>query len=138
MMTKRRLMTAAAALALAGCMPSMGIGGGLPIAFLGPWEGRGSQSDMPGEWTISANIQGGQPGTVVGTIAYPSLECRGDLTLRVAAQGAMELAEHITSGDCVDGGIITLRPVDGGRLRFDWRKEGSPDTAEGTLWRPRS
>lgn len=137
-MMRRVTTMAAAALALAGCMPPMTIGGGLPIAFMGPWEGRGSQSDMPGEWTIAANIQGGQPGTVVGTIAYPSLECRGDLTLRVAAQGAMELGEHITAGDCVDGGIITLRPLDGGRLRFDWRKDGYPATAEGTLWRPRS
>jgi hypothetical protein len=132
----RRVMVAAAVLALGGCMPAMSGGTGLPTAFFGSWEGRGAQSDQPGDWSIAATIMGGQPvGGLVGTIEYPSLDCSGTLTLRVAAAGALELQERITSGECVDGGIVTLTPLDDGRLRYDWRKDGDTMTAEGTLSR---
>lgn len=50
----------------------------------------------------------------------------------------MELGERITSGECVDGGVITLTAMEDGRLRYDWRKEGYPADAEGMLWRARS
>lgn len=132
--TWRGMMVAAAGMMLAGCLPMVG-GGGLPLAFLGGWEGEGAQVNPPGEWTISADILGGQPGTVVGTIAYPSLECRGELILRAVATGAMELGERITAGDCVDGGVITLTVLEDGRLRYVWRKEGDALEAEGVLWR---
>lgn len=132
----RRVMTmAAAGLALAGCLPALAGGGGLPVDFLGEWEGRGSQSDEPGEWTIAANIVGGEPGGIVGTIAYPSLDCRGELRLRAATAVQMELAEHITAGQCVDGGLITLTAQEDGRLRYTWTKAGYPAEAQGALWR---
>lgn len=137
-MMRRVMVAAAAVLALGGCMPAMGGGTGLPTAFFGSWEGRGSQSDQPGDWSIAATIMGGQPvGGLVGTIEYPSLNCSGTLTLRVAAASALELEERITSGQCVDGGIVTLTPLDDGRLRYDWRKDGDTMTAEGTLSRVR-
>lgn len=132
----RRMMTmAAAGLILAGCLPALAGGGGLPMAFLGGWEGRGSRSDQPGEWTISADITGGEPGGVVGTIAYPSLGCRGELRLIASSGVVMELAERITQGECVDGGTITLAAQEDGGLRYLWRKEGHPADAEGTLRR---
>jgi hypothetical protein len=131
-------MMAAAAAALAGCMPGMIPGGGLPATFLGTWEGRGSQTDQEGDWTIRANLVGGQPGAIIGTIAYPSLDCTGDLTLRLATPSSLEVVERITAGRCVDGGTITLTPAGDGRLRFDWRLEGYPATAEGMLQRARS
>lgn len=136
----RRVVTAAAAvLALAGCMPAMHGGTGLPTEFFGSWEGRGREANPPGEWTIAATIMGGQPvGGLVGTITYPSLRCTGTLTLRAAAPGALELGEHITAGPCEDGGIITLTPLRDGSLRYDWRKEGTGATAEGMLTRVRS
>lgn len=128
-------MMLAAVLALAGCMAGREApGGALPTMFAGSWHGRGTQSDQPGEWTIAANIIGGMPGGIVGTIAYPSLGCSGELRLRSADAARMELMERITSGRCVDGGIITLTPTSGG-LRFDWRLEGSDVTATGTLSR---
>lgn len=137
-MTRRVMMPALAILALAGCMPALGGGSALPTAFLGSWEGRGTQSDQPGDWSIAANIMGGPLGGIVGTIEYPSLGCGGSLRVRVVAPGTMELAERITSGDCVDGGIITLTTLDDGRLRYDWRKDGETLTAEGMLSRVRS
>jgi hypothetical protein len=139
----RRVTTAAAAvvvLVLGGCMPAFGGSRtALPTAFFGSWEGRGSQSDQPGDWSIAATLTGGQPvGGLVGTIAYPSLSCSGTLTLRAASASRLELEERITSGPCVDGGIITLTALDDGSLRYDWHKNGETMTAEGMLSRVRS
>ncbi|HYW14253.1 MAG TPA: hypothetical protein VE871_19965 [Longimicrobium sp.] len=134
----RRVMTAAAVVAaLGGCMPAMGGGTGLPTVFYGAWEGSGSQMDPPGEWTIAARIMGGQPvGGLVGTISYPSLNCTGTLTLRAASPTALELGERIATGPCEDGGIITLTPLQDGRLRYEWHKEGVPGaSAQGMLTR---
>ncbi len=137
----RRVMMAAVAVTLGGCMPAVSGGGtGLPTVFFGAWEGSGSQTDPPGEWTIAARIMGGQPvGGLVGTISYPSLNCTGTLTLIAASSTGLELGEHIATGPCEDGGIITLTPLQDGRLRYDWHKEGIPGaTAQGMLTRTRS
>lgn len=137
MMMRRMVAVFGAVLALAGCAAGMGGGaGGVPMQFIGTWNGIGSQSDMPGEWTIEAIIVGG-PVEQVGTISYPSLECGGVLLFRGVRNGALEVAEDITYGSCVDDGIITLTPEADGRLRYDWRKEGSDATARGTVTRVR-
>lgn len=136
-MMRRMLVVPGVVLALAGCAVGMGGGaGGVPMQFIGTWNGIGSQSDMPGEWTIEAIIVGG-PVEQVGTISYPSLECGGVLLFRGVRNGALEVAEDITYGSCVDDGIITLTPEADGRLRYDWRKEGSDATARGTVTRVR-
>jgi hypothetical protein len=135
--TMWRISMLGAVLVLAGCAAGMGGGAaGVPMQFIGTWNGIGSQSDMPGEWTIEAIIIGG-PVEQVGTISYPSLECGGVLLLSGVRDGALEVREDITYGDCVDQGTITLTPTGEGRLRFDWRVEGSDVTARGTLTRVR-
>ena len=101
-------------------------------AFAGPWKGEGTQSDQAGRWTIALTLADGGQGTVVGTITYPSLACGGDLILRGADGGRVELLERITFGDCVDEGVVTLTPSGGG-LDFAWR--GPNLTARGTLAR---
>jgi hypothetical protein len=136
-MMRRMVAVLGAVVALAGCAAGMGGGAGqVPMQFIGTWNGIGSQSDMPGEWTIEAIIVGG-PVEQVGTISYPSLECGGVLLFRGVRGGALEVAEDITYGSCVDNGIITLTPEADGRLRYDWRKEGSDATARGTVTRVR-
>ncbi|HEX6370162.1 MAG TPA: hypothetical protein VF006_14670 [Longimicrobium sp.] len=136
-MMRRMLAVLGAVLALGGCATAVGGGaGGVPMQFIGTWNGIGSQSDMPGEWTIQAIIVGGAM-EQVGTISYPSLECGGVLLFRGVRNGALEVAEDITYGSCVDDGIIILTPEAEGRLRFDWRKEGSDVTARGSLTRVR-
>ncbi|HYR11351.1 MAG TPA: hypothetical protein VEQ60_26455 [Longimicrobium sp.] len=137
-MTMRRVVTMLCGmLAMAGCATGMGGGaGGVPMQFIGTWNGIGSQSDQPGEWTIEAIIVGG-PAEQVGTISYPSLECGGVLLLRGVRDGALEVLEDITYGDCVDQGTITLTPTGEGTLRFDWRIDGSDVIARGTLTRVR-
>jgi hypothetical protein len=134
MMMRRVMLMAAAVLALAGCAAGMGGGAAVPMQFIGTWNGTGTQSDQPGEWTIQATIVGG-PAEQVGTISYPSLECGGVLLLRSAGANWLEVDEDITYGPCEDDGTITLTPMSDGRLRYEWRKEETGVTAEGTLTR---
>jgi hypothetical protein len=136
-MMRRMMATVGAVLVLGGCSAGMSGGaGGVPMQFIGTWSGTGSQSDQPGEWTIEAIIVGG-PAEQVGTISYPSLECGGVLLFRGVRDGALEVVEDITYGQCVDQGIITLTPGGDARLRFDWRQDGSDVTATGALTRVR-
>lgn len=125
-------------LALAGCAMGMGSSSqeGVGAQFIGTWDGQGTQVNPAGEWTIEAVIVGG-PMEQVGTIRYPSLECDGVLLLRSAGANWLEVGEDITRGGCVDNGIVTLTPTSDGRLRYEWRKEGSSMTAEGMLTRVR-
>jgi hypothetical protein len=107
---------------------------GIPAGFQGSWKGTGSQADEPGvEWTIALTLASGARGDVVGTITYPALACGGDLVLREAESGRVELLERITFGTCVDHGVITLVPARGG-LSFGWRDDAGL-TARGTLSR---
>jgi len=125
-----------AALVLSACFlsASAATAQAIPAAFQGSWKGTGSQSDEPGvEWTIALTLAGGARESVVGTITYPSLECGGDLILREAEPGRVELLERITFGSCVDRGVVTLTPSRGG-LAFDWRGENDL-TARGVLTR---
>jgi hypothetical protein len=137
-MPMRRVVTMLCGmLAMAGCARGMGGGaGGVPMQFIGTWNGVGSQSDQPGDWTIEAIIVGG-PVEQVGTISYPSLECGGVLLFRGVNNGALQVLEDITYGQCVDRGTITLTPDGDGRLRYVWRIERSDATARGTLTRVR-
>ncbi|HYH80823.1 MAG TPA: hypothetical protein VEX86_13570 [Longimicrobium sp.] len=100
--------------------------------FVGSWKGKGSQSDQKGEWSITASISGGAVGAVVGTIAYPSLSCGGDLVLRRVTEDSIEVRERITHGDCIDG-ILTLGARPGGWLDYRWRTEDGSVTARGQL-----
>jgi hypothetical protein len=139
MMTTMRRVTATvgAVLALGGCAAGMGGGaGGVPMQFIGTWNGIGSQTDQPGEWTIEAILVGG-PAEQVGTISYPSLQCGGVLLFRGVRDGALQVQEDITYGQCEDLGIITLTSQADGRLRYAWRQDGNDATASGSLTRVR-
>src|SRR3954447_17108865 len=123
-----------AALVLSACLLSASgaAAQGIPASFQGSWKGTGSQADEPGvEWTIALTLASGARGDMVGTITYPSLPCGGDLVLREAGGGRVELLERITFGTCVDRGVVTLAPAHGG-LSFDWRDDAGL-TARGTL-----
>lgn len=134
---QRAVAMAGAVLALAGCAAGMGGGaGGVPAQFIGTWNGVGSQTDQPGEWTIEAIIVGG-PVEQVGTISYPSLQCGGVLLFRGVRDGALQVLEDITYGPCEDQGIITLTPEGDSRLRYRWRPPTNYATGSGVLTRVR-
>ena len=126
----------AAAILLAACAPAVqsATAPAAQRAFVGVWTGMGTQSDDPdSSWSITAAITGGQPGAVVGTIAYPSLTCGGDLVLQNATADSLVVRERITFGDCLDGGIITLGWRSPGYLDYRWRCDTSAVTARGQL-----
>lgn len=126
----------AAAVLLAACAPAMqsATAPAAQRSFVGVWTGMGTQSDQPdSSWSISAAITGGQPGAVVGTIAYPSLTCGGDLVLQTATADSLVVRERITFGDCLDGGTITLGWRPPGYLHYRWRSDTGAVTARGQL-----
>lgn len=135
----RRLAFVLAFAALPACSVKVRTGplpsDNVPAVFEGSWKGTGSQSDNPGvEWTIALTLSDGAVGEVIGTITYPSLACGGDLILRRAGSGSVELRERITFGTCVDGGVVSIwqdRRIAG--LRFAWREERGPLTASGVI-----
>jgi hypothetical protein len=77
----------------------------------GVWQGAVSRASPPDSRTVIVALSGGEIGAVVGTVAYPSLSCGGELWLVGFAKGSAYLGEHITYGEqrCSDG-IVTVRP----------------------------
>jgi len=48
----------------------------------------------------------------VGTMAYPSLACGGELTLRRINTQSIELSENLTyMGRCINRGTVVLQPI---------------------------
>jgi hypothetical protein len=94
----------------------------VPVDSLaGTWSGSGHQS---GGETVSMDYpivmyisQGG------GTIEYPTLNCGGSLTELSNSGMSAQFQEHITYGDCVDGGAIAVNLVNG-RLAWTWTGSG--------------
>lgn len=113
----------------------------LPSFFVGRWEGTGTQTKPATEWPIVMTLAGGGIGSVIGTTAYPSLECDGELTLRrlnpEITFRAVEAAEVITTNrdNCLDG-VFALGPTDvEAGLAFSWTSDDGTTTATGVLHR---
>lgn len=72
----------------------------------GNWSGSGHQSpagsqpDYPVSMTLNSSG---------GSIDYPSLACGGTLSFVSGNERAAEYVEHITYGNCLDGGNVTVR-----------------------------
>lgn len=125
--------------------------------FRGIWHGVGVQAGA--SWTILTDIHGGQPGSVVGMMNYPSLACGGTLVLNAADAGAdapdagdagdagdaddagdaglptITLHESV-SATCIQEGEDTFTLLPDGSLAFEYRTSlGGPVVATGTLTR---
>jgi hypothetical protein len=90
----------------------------VPVDSLaGTWSGSGHQSGGSGpseDYPVVMHItQGG------ATIDYPSLSCGGSLTLLSNSGTSAQFHEHITYGNCVDGGAISVDLVNG-KLAWTW------------------
>lgn len=91
----------------------------LPSAYVGVWEGKGVQASQ--EWSILMALTPGGANTIVGTMAYPSLACGGELTLHRINTQSIELSENLTYvGTCVKGGTVVLQPDSGEKLQYKW------------------
>ena len=110
-----------------------------PPVFVGVWRGdvQGSASD--GEPTpVLVALAGGSTGTVVGTVAYPSRLCGGELWLVGVQEGFVQLGEVITYGTerCTDAGVVMMRMPSGASAGFEWKdagRRGGPTAASGTV-----
>jgi len=109
--------------------------GAPPEQYIGVWRGSGTQVNPMASWTALLTYTGGAVGTVVGSIAYPSVQCGGQLTLTSVNSASLVLRERITYGPCIDNGDLTLRLTSGTSLAFDWRSQAFPTTGSGTLTR---
>ena len=95
---------------------------------IGYWDGNVTQHG-PGTTTqnyfVEMTVTGNSPGTIAGTISYPSLHCGGQLQLS-SAQGFLHVyRERITSGpkQCGGGGTI-YATVLGGSMSWRWVATG--------------
>jgi hypothetical protein len=110
-------------------------------AFIGTWEGTGTQSNRSNTWPIIFTITGGREGEIVGTVDYPTLGCGGELTFVKVLPWShiapgIELTEHITygAGNCIDGGTFELRLAEGGGVpSFRWVSSDGSITARGPI-----
>lgn len=90
--------------------------------YVGTWKGDGVQ-DNGGKWSILIAITPGEVNSVIGTIAYPSLSCGGELTLRRVGDRSIALFEKLTylGNNCISRGTVVLKPTSSSdRLEYNW------------------
>ncbi|BDA67649.1 hypothetical protein CAL7716_018150 [Calothrix sp. PCC 7716] len=94
----------------------------VPQSYSGVWRGNGVQKNPSSEWSILIAITGGNVNSIVGTVAYPSLNCGGELRLRRVSTNSIELSESITYGACINNGIMTLKASSTRALEYGWQQ----------------
>ena len=111
------------------------IAGAAPTAnFLGTWTGTGVQTSPNITWSVLLTYAGGPVGSVVATVAYPSLSCGGTWTLNALAADSLRVRETITFGGCIDSDY-TVRILANGQLEFRGTAVAFPIAITGTLSR---
>lgn len=93
----------------------------LPATYVGVWEGKGVQ-DTGSQWSILIALTPGGVDSVIGTMAYPSLSCGGELTLRQITTHSIELFEDLTylGNNCLSRGTVVLESISSERLKYKW------------------
>ena len=118
-------------------------GSSVRAPYLGTWKGIGTQVNPSVEWPVSITLNGGDMGSTVGAMDYPTYGCGGDLVLREVTADTIVLIEDLTYGEdsCTDGGTITLGLLADGTMSFAWvgtRSDDSASSATGTLYKATS
>jgi hypothetical protein len=105
-------------------------------AYSGVWFGEAARTAAPSRRaaTVLLSLSGGEAGRIVGTIAYASLVCGGELWLIGMLGDAALLGEHITYGRdrCESHGVVSTRVRPDGRLEYERRTGEEPHGAEAT------
>jgi hypothetical protein len=106
----------------------------LPAQYVGVWRGSGVQKNGS-QWSILITLIAGEVDSIVGTIAYPSLSCGGELSMRKVNQDSIELFEELTYGisSCVNNGTTTLQRASAKKLNYSWHKQSSTQDATGSV-----
>jgi hypothetical protein len=106
-----------------------------PASFDGVWDGTMTQkgSTMPARMLVG--LSGGRVGAVVGTVAYPTLRCGGELWLVSTGADTMQLGEVILYGQdrCSGRALITVGRETGGVMTMQWRDVAGGGSASGAL-----
>lgn len=107
----------------------------LPARYAGVWKGEGTQTGLSSGWAIAIALKPGNIGDIIGTIAYPSLGCGGELTLRSINADSIEVTEVITYGkECAATGIVALKPIANHTVEYQWSSPQYPGiVAKGTV-----
>ncbi|MGH2371603.1 MAG: hypothetical protein ACRDI2_25815, partial [Chloroflexota bacterium] len=109
--------------------------------YAGAWSGVGAQRapsmTYPVAITLSRPTIDPHLGVVVGTVAYASFPCGGQLGLISVSAEEVRLAERLTSGleHCTDQGRVILNSRSELRLFYVWVLPGDPLTVTGHLLR---
>jgi hypothetical protein len=107
----------------------------LPGSFDGVWDGMVTQQGASTPSRTLVSLTGGRIGSVVGTIAYPSLRCGGELWLVSASNDSVQLGEVILYGQdrCSGRALLTMGQDKSGALTMQWRDISGAGSAKGTL-----
>ena len=105
------------------------------------WTGTGREIADGTEWTMDLVFDASAPvGAHVGTIAYPSLHCSGELTREPDRGDDLVAREAITINLdhlCADGGAMIIPRHRGATFHWRWQFAGGSDGAAATLSRTR-
>ena len=93
----------------------------------GTWSGTVFQRDTASTYRVQLTLApSAVVGTVIGSSAYPSLECGGQLVAVKRSGQTVVVRERLSSGQgqCLDGILLSLTPQRGGRLRYEFYQSG--------------
>jgi len=110
-------------------------GTSVPAEYAGVWRGMGQHIGGGSEWPVSMCIPGGARGTTVGTFAYPTYYCGGELVLLESSQCVVELREKLVYGGCANGGKVVLSNPANGKMTYEWYYSHGALGATGSLQR---
>lgn len=95
----------------------------------GAFQGRVTQNDTDETYAMTMTLEGAG-----GRISYPSAPCDGELRFLGADGTTYRYKEHITHGDCIDGGIIQLRRrTAGDDAAWVWRWDSDAVSVKGVV-----
>jgi S1-C subfamily serine protease len=96
------------------------------------WEGVGRQfgSGEESTWSIKIGSDGDKY-----YVAYPSLDCGGNLELKKETVREKVFLEHIQYGlnVCITGGTVKLTQIEESQVQYDWYRSSGLHGASGTL-----
>jgi serine/threonine protein kinase len=105
-----------------------GVAGKIESRFVGTWTGMITQPGSPNSPypTLITIASGGRLTEVVGTSAYSTLSCKGDLKLIDSTKAKLVVEEHITDGSgCTSLVVLTLTYRSSGSLNYSFRAGNS-------------
>jgi len=103
--------------------------GALASGLGGSLQGRVTQNDTSETYAMNMTLDGAG-----GRISYPSAPCDGDLQFMNSDGTTYRYKEHITRGDCIDGGVIQLRRrTPGDDTNWVWRWDSDDVNVKGVV-----